>query len=81
MPDAPLQPFSAPSFVHLVAPSVGSLLGWFLVFILGCWAVYTLIAIYHWIRYSHNAAFALPAIATHLIVSLACVSYALSGTL
>lgn len=46
-----------------------------------CWVVYTLIVIYHWLTYSHASRIAFPAIIAHLAVSLALMSYALSGLL
>lgn len=49
--------------------------------ILAFWAMYTLIAIYHWIKYSHASWVALPAIAIHLFISLAIMSYALYGSI
>ena len=37
-------------------------------------------AIYHWLKYSHASWVAFPAIAAHLFISFALMSYALSGT-
>ncbi len=82
MSDQPLQPFSLPTnlFSHLPAGvSEGTLLTWVLYVIFAFWAIYTLVAIYHWLRYSHTSWLAFPAIAFHLIVSLALMSYILSG--
>ncbi len=78
MPTEPLQPFGLPGgmSIHL---SAGSVIGWalFLVFVL--WAVYTLAACYHWVRYAHAPAVAFPAIITHLAVSALIMTFALSG--
>ncbi|MDP2651590.1 MAG: hypothetical protein Q8O94_00440 [bacterium] len=86
MPDQPLQPFAPPSalFSQLQLniagmPSSGALVAWALYAILAFWALYTLVAFYHWIKYSHASLVALPAIAAHLLVSFALISYALSG--
>ncbi len=49
----------------------------FLVFFV--WLIYTLIASYHWLRYSNNSTLALSAITTHLIVSAWLAVYAISG--
>ena len=43
------------------------------------WAVYTAVAIYHWLRYSHAALIAIPAIVVHLAVSVLLILFALSG--
>ncbi len=45
------------------------------------WTLYTLVIAYHWFRYSHGSTIAVPAIATHLIVSLFLAMYAFSAFL
>lgn len=42
-------------------------------------ALYTLVAIYHWMRYGHRSPLAIPAISVHIFVSLALVGFALTG--
>ncbi|MDD2657130.1 MAG: hypothetical protein PHD04_00495 [Candidatus Pacebacteria bacterium] len=84
MPDQPLQPFAPPTalfkqFALSGAPSSGVLVEWTLLIIFAFWAIYTLIAIYHWLKYSHASWVAVPAIAVHLFISFALMSYALSG--
>ncbi len=88
MPDQPLRPFSPPSIpanllsqMHLSAGvfSVGVVVAWVLYAVFALWALYTLVAVYHWLRYSHASLIALPAIAAHLFISFALMSYALSG--
>jgi len=84
MLDQPLQPFSPPTALlsHLsTSISQGTVAWWFFLFVLVFWAIYTLVAIYHWLKYSHASAIAIPAIAVHLFVSFVLISYALSGTL
>lgn len=82
MPDTPLQPFAPPtSLVHYFPTgfSSGAALGWLLFAVFVFWAIYTIVATYHWLKYSHGSLIAFPAIAVHLFVSLALISYALSG--
>lgn len=83
MPDQPLQPFAFPSadlFSFLPSGlSAGVAVTWVLYAIFAFWAVYTVVAIYHWLKYSHASWIAFPAIALHLFVSFALMSYALSG--
>ncbi len=83
MTDQPLRPFSPPTqlFEHLPggALSAGVLMQWFLYAVFALWALYTIVAIYHWLRYSHAAKISIPAIGIHLLVSAALMSYALSG--
>ncbi len=45
----------------------------------GLWAVYTLVAAYHWLRYGRSSAVAIPALAAHVFVSASIAAYALSG--
>ncbi|HUY05159.1 MAG TPA: hypothetical protein VMV62_00330 [Candidatus Paceibacterota bacterium] len=88
MPDQPLRPFSPPSIpsdllgqLHLPTGmfSAGAAVTWVLYAVFAIWALYTLVAIYHWLRYSHASLIALPAIAAHLFISFALMSYTLSG--
>ena len=81
MPTEPLQPFSPSALLaHLPGGvSAGAAVEWFLYAVFALWAVYTLVAVYHWLRYSHASAIAFPAIAAHLVISLSLMSYALSG--
>ncbi|MES2668117.1 MAG: hypothetical protein V4644_00265 [Patescibacteria group bacterium] len=52
----------------------------FLVFFF-VWSIYTLIAAYHWLRYGHNSAVAIPALVVHVVVSWLLAGYAVSGLL
>jgi len=84
MPDQPLQPFAPPAalFSYFNIPvgfSAGIVVTWVLYAVFAFWAVYTVVAIYHWLKYSHASWIAFPAIAVHLFVSLALMSYALNG--
>lgn len=80
----PLQPFSPPSSLLAHLPggvlSAGVAVQWFLFIVFAFWAIYTLVAVYHWLAYSHASNIAFPAIGIHLFVSLSLMAYALSGT-
>src|SRR3989344_5253307 len=78
MPDQPLQPFALPSvllsrFSDMLPP--GLVVEIVLFTVLAFWALYTLIAIYHWLKYSHASVIAIPAIAVHLGISFLFISY------
>jgi len=84
MSDQPLQPFSPPTalfnylhFSGVVSPVLA--VEWILYAVFAFWAVYTLIAIYHWLKYSHASLVAFPAIAVHLLVSFSLMALALSA--
>lgn len=82
MPDQPLQPFAPPTALLNYLPdgiSVGTVVEWALYIVFAFWAIYTLVAIYHWLKYSHASWVAFPSIALHLFVSFALITYALSG--
>ncbi|MHB8913922.1 MAG: hypothetical protein ACYC4I_02855 [Minisyncoccota bacterium] len=82
MPTQPLRPFAPPTLLLSYLPdgiSIGTLVTWALYAVFAFWLVYTLVAAYHWLRYSHASWVAFPAIAAHLLVSFALMSYALSG--
>lgn len=84
MTDQPLQPFAPPQILSQLnvpgLPSTSTLTEWVLYAVFAFWAVYTLVAIYHWLKYSHASWIAIPSIAAHLFISFALMSYALSGT-
>lgn len=82
MPDQPLQPFAPPADLLTYLPSgvtPGLLVTWALYLAFAFWALYTIVAIYHWLKYSHASWLAFPAIAAHLFVSFVLISYTLSG--
>ena len=79
MPSQPLQPFHPPTgFPMHLTISTGAIISWLLAAALLFWAVYTLVAIYHWVKFSHAAMVAYPAIATHVAVSAVILLFALS---
>lgn len=83
MPGQPLQPFAPPTALfeqlHISGISSESFITWTIYAVFAFWAIYTLVAIYHWLKYSHASLVAAPAIAAHLFVSFALMSFALSG--
>lgn len=82
MTDRPLQPFSAPTSLGSFVPdsvSYGMIVEWVLYVVLVFWAVYTIVAVYHWLKYSNGSWVAFPAIATHLVVSFVLIIFAFSG--
>lgn len=82
MTDQPLQAFSAPASLLAYLPegiSVGTVVEWALYVVFAFWAIYTIVAIYHWLKYSHASWIAFPAMAAHLFISFALMTYALSG--
>ncbi|MGE5541314.1 MAG: hypothetical protein ACM3TU_03485 [Bacillota bacterium] len=74
-----MQSSSTPIGIHVAAIPVAQVVPvvFFLIFFI--WAVYTVVAAYHWLRYSNNTTLALCAITTHLIVSAWLAIYAVSG--
>ena len=83
MPSQPLQPFQPPESLAALLPagiSAGTVVIWVLCAVFVFWALYTLVAIYHWLQYSHGSWLSFPSIALHLFVSIALMAYALTGT-
>lgn len=83
MSDQPLQPFAPPADLLAYLPdgvSAGAMVEWALYIVFALWAIYTLVAIYHWLKYSHASWVAFPSIAVHLFISFALITYALTGT-
>lgn len=78
MTDAPLRPFAPPAGLSIAVPA-GALLDWILFAVFLFWCVYTLVAVYHWFKYSHAGAVALPAIIVHIAVSSVLLGLAVSG--
>lgn len=82
MPTEPLKPFSPPSaLLTSLHVSPGAAVTWALYAVFALWVLYTIVAVYHWLKYSHASSIAFPAIAAHLFISFALMSYALSGHL
>jgi hypothetical protein len=75
MQDAPYT--SVPLHVASLPTAQFVPLFFFIVFFL--WAVYTIVAIYHWLRYSNNTTLALCAITAHLVISAWLAIFTVSG--
>jgi hypothetical protein len=45
------------------------------------WAIYTVIAGYHWLRYGHRSIVAIPALIVHVVASWLIAGYAVSGVI
>lgn len=85
MLDQPLQPFGPPTALFnqlnisgIVSPDI--VVQWFLYLVFVFWFIYTLVAVYHWLKYSHASLVAFPAIALHLFISFALMTFTLTGT-
>ena len=71
---------AAPSIgINVAALPVAQVIPVFFFLVFFVWAIYTIVATYHWLRYSNNTTMALCAISTHLIVSAWLAIYAVSG--
>ncbi len=73
----PVAPFTPPVFLTGIDPAQVISVIFTVLFII--WALYTLITAYHWLRYGHNSAVAIPALITHVLVSGFLALYAVSG--
>jgi hypothetical protein len=73
-------PPSAPTIgINVASLPVAQVIPVFFFLVFFVWAVYTIVASYHWLRYSNNTTVALSAISTHLIVSAWLAIYTVSG--
>jgi hypothetical protein len=77
MEDVPVQPFTVLDFLRFVDVGNAVSIAFAILFIV--WALYTIIAGYHWLRYGHSSAVAIPALITHVVVSWLLAGYAVSG--
>lgn len=66
----------APLLAQLNDPATISVIAWVLFAI---WLVYTVIASYHLLRYGHSTTVAVPAIITHVFVSIVLALFIVSG--
>lgn len=83
MTDQPLQAFALPAGFGTagIDLSSGLAIEIMLGIVFGFWLIYTLVAIYHWMKYSHSSLIAFPVIFLHLVVSVALMSYGLTGNI
>jgi len=77
MQTEPIPALAPPAFLQEAdASQVVSVL-FALLFIL--WVVYTIVTAYHWLRYGHRSAVAIPALIVHVIISGYLALFAVSG--
>ena len=81
MTSEPLQPFASPTAFPLLDIGSGAVFEWFLYLAFAFWAIYTLVAVYHWFKYSHASIVAIPAVLLHVGVSVVLILYTLSGSI
>jgi hypothetical protein len=72
-------PFQTPLYTLPTIHGGGHILVILFFFIFLAWAAYSVIAAYHWFRYSHRSWLAIPAVVTHVVVSGAIILYIASG--
>ncbi len=70
---------SSTSLLQVAALPIAQVLPVVFFFVFLVWVVFTLVAAYHWFRYSNATTMALCAMTTHLIVSAMIAIYAVSG--
>lgn len=79
LPSTPLQGVSNPLSFLPPATSAYDVLSIVFTIIFILWALYTLIAIYHWLRFARTSWIAVPAVGLHLFVSAVLMIFATSG--
>lgn len=77
MQPEPLAPLTPPAFLANLQTDQVISVAFALLFIL--WLVYTVVTAYHWLRYGHRSAVAIPALITHIAVSGYIALFAISG--
>ena len=77
MPTEPLEPLAPPAFLASASAEGIVSLAFLVLFVV--WSIYTLISAYHWLRYGHRSAVAIPALLIHVVVSWLLAGYAASG--
>ena len=65
--------------IHVAALPVAQFVPVFFFLVFVVWAIYTLVASYHWLRYAGSVSVGLAAISVHLIMSSLLAIYAVSG--
>ncbi|HRH55917.1 MAG TPA: hypothetical protein PK609_03570 [Candidatus Paceibacterota bacterium] len=73
----PIEPLTPPVF--LMGASTDGVLSIVFLVLFIIWTIYTLVAAYHWLRYGHRSAVAIPALIVHVVVSWLLAGYAASG--
>lgn len=70
---------SYPPAIHVAALPIAQVVPVFFLLVFILWAVYTLIAAYHWLRYGSSLTLGLSMLTMHLIVSAWLAIYTVSG--
>ena len=70
---------STPIGIHVASLPLVEVVPVFFFLVFFVWLVYTLVAVYHWLRYANNTTLGLCAITAHLIVSAWLALYTVSG--
>jgi hypothetical protein len=76
MSDNPFQSVRSPVSFSFSQPQV---LGIVFILVFFVWAIYTIIIIYHWIRFGHRSTVGIPIIIAHLLISAGLFLMAFSG--
>lgn len=59
----------APSFSFLTSANLEGVLAVIITIVFIWWAIFTIVAIYHWMRYARDTVVTIPVIVVHLFVS------------
>lgn len=78
LPDSPIPAVTSP-LVYVKQLTGAEFISVFFTIIFILWAIYTLVSVYHWVRYGRSSWVAVPAIGVHLIVSAFLMVYAVAG--
>ena len=73
------EPLASPSLPLFTAVEAGQAVSIAFALLFAFWAIYSVITTYHWLRYGHSSAVAIPALITHVVVSAFLAMYAISG--
>jgi hypothetical protein len=68
-----------PVGINVAALPITEIVPVFFFLIFFVWAIYTIVAAYHWFRYSNNTTMALTVMTTHLVVSAVLAIFTVSG--
>jgi len=74
-----MQPTTTSVALPVASLPVSQVIPVFFLLVFFVWLVYTLVAAYHWLRYSNNTTLALSALSVHLIVSAWLAVFTVSG--
>jgi hypothetical protein len=75
--NASQSPLQAPHLPFAIDASSVLTILFFIIFVV--WVIYTLVAAYHWFRYSHRSWLAVPAVTAYVFGSLILIVYIATG--